>query len=151
MARLQQVELARCYENTPRLSELECLFQTEWADFKFPVGDSFCTELPLPIIALVGGKIVGGVAYTRYKEPNQDNEVIWLNAVFVRSEYRGQGIASQLIQFGISQMTNYRQSRLYAYTDVPAFYESLGWSVVDTESELNHKVMSISLKHQLRA
>ncbi len=58
---------------------------------------------------------------------------------------RGQGIASELINRGVSQVSAATQSNLYVYTNVPSLYESLGWLAVDIESEPNHKVMKVSL------
>ncbi|WP_336751910.1 GNAT family N-acetyltransferase [Aeromonas hydrophila] len=93
--------------------------------------------------------VIGGLAYSRFKEPHRDGEVIWINAVFVSADHRGKGIASQLINAGVSQITSSSHDYLYAYTNVPALYQSLGWSEVDIESELDHKVMQISLKPRL--
>lgn len=60
--------------------------------------------------------------------------------------WRNQGIASELINRGVNQVSEILQDKLYAYTNVAPLYHSLGWSVVDIESELNHSVMSVSLK-----
>ncbi len=97
------------------------------------------------IVALRENKVIGGLAYSRFKEPHGDSEVIWLNAVFVSNEWRGQGIASELINRGVSQVSATTQSNLYAYTNVPSLYVSLGWLSVDIESEPNHKVMKVPL------
>ncbi len=164
-----RVKLATCNENSVLGIAIENLFQSEWADFKF--SDTHIstnastntstvsstnehtqthhhtntTKLPPVIVALVDGQVIGGLAYSRYKEPLTNDEVIWFNALFVRPEWRGKGIASQLINLGIEQVSSEIQHRLYAYTNVPSLYVSLGWSVVDIESEPNHKVMSIAL------
>lgn len=73
-------------------------------------------------------------------------DVVWINAVFVEPQWRGQGIASELINRGVKQVSSTVQSQLYAYTNIMGLYQGLGWSVVDIESEPNHKVMSIELK-----
>ncbi|RBW63613.1 GNAT family N-acetyltransferase, partial [Vibrionales bacterium C3R12] len=70
--------------------------------------------------------------------------------VFVSPELREQGIASELINRGVKQVSEAVQGNLYAYTNVAPLYLSLGWSVVDIESAPNHSVMSISLEPQLR-
>lgn len=93
--------------------------------------------------------VMGGLAYSRFKEPHHGDEVIWINAVFVSAEHRGKGIASQLITAGVSQLLESSQDYLYAYTNVPTLYQSLGWAEVDIESEPDHKVMYISLKSRL--
>jgi len=140
MAKIKKIELKKCDENSPYWSTIEYLFQSEWSDFK--LSDS--AELPPVIIALADGKVIGGLAYSRYQELHGNDEVIWVNAVFVCSEWRGQGIASKLINLGVEQVSVEVQSRLYAHTNIPNLYIALGWSVVDTESEPNHKVMSVA-------
>jgi N-acetylglutamate synthase-like GNAT family acetyltransferase len=100
------------------------------------------------LVALRNNQVIGGLAYSRFKEPHGHSEVIWFNAVFVSPEWRGQGIASELINRGVNQVSDILQSNLYAYTNVASLYTYLGWSVVDIESEPNHSVMSIPLRSQ---
>ncbi|MGF1841705.1 GNAT family N-acetyltransferase [Vibrio clamense] len=135
-----------CDENSPHWADLERLFQSEWSDFFFV--DTYKPEANLPpvLVALINNEVIGGLAYSRFKEPHGSSDVIWFNAVFVSPELRGQGIASELINRGVEQVSETLQSNLYAYTNVPPLYQSLGWSVVDIESEPNHSVMSISLR-----
>ncbi|MEH0724847.1 GNAT family N-acetyltransferase [Vibrio alginolyticus] len=134
-----------CDENSPYLIDLERLFQSEWSDFSFADPYKPEAELPPVIVAMRNNEVIGGLAYSRYQEPHGNSEVVWFNAVYVSPNWRGQGIASELINRGVSQVAATTQSNLYAYTNVPPLYESLGWSVVDIESELNHKVMKVQL------
>ncbi|WP_434999675.1 GNAT family N-acetyltransferase [Vibrio scophthalmi] len=142
---MNKVVFRNCDENSPSWFALEKLFQSEWSDFLFADTCKKGAELPPVLIALKGSEVIGGLAYSRFKEPHQESEVIWLNAVFVLPEWRGQGIASELINRGVSQLSEMQQSSLYAYTNVSPLYESLGWSIIEVESEPNHSVMSISL------
>ncbi|EHR0760687.1 TPA: GNAT family N-acetyltransferase [Vibrio parahaemolyticus] len=134
-----------CDENSPYLIDLERLFQSEWTDFSFADTYKPKSELPPAIVALRNNEVIGGLAYSRYQEPHGHSEVVWFNAVYVSPNWRGQGIASELINRGVSQVSATTQSNLYAYTNVSSLYESLGWSVVDIESEPNHKVMKVRL------
>ncbi|CAL6170129.1 N-acetyltransferase domain-containing protein [Vibrio alginolyticus] len=113
----------------------------------FRFADTYKPEADLPpvIVAMKSNEVIGGLAYSRYQESHGNSEVVWFNAVYVSPNWRGQGIASELISRGVSQVTSTTQSNLYAYTNVPPLYESLGWSVVDIESEPNHKVMKVQL------
>ncbi len=126
--------------------DLERLFQSEWADFSFAESDKPEANLPPTILALRNNEVIGGLAYSRYKEPHGESEVVWLNAVYVSPDWRGQGVASELINRGVNQVSATTQGHLYAYTNLPSMYEHLGWSVVDIESEEHHKVMKISLE-----
>ncbi|MDB1125765.1 GNAT family N-acetyltransferase [Vibrio algarum] len=143
---MEKAELIKCTSDPLFIDELERLFQAKWSDFRFKDTYSDGVDLPLVIVAVVGSKVVGGLAYSRFKEPHQSSEVIWINAVYVREEWRGKGIASKLIRCGVRQVPHQIQDQLYVYTNVAPLYISLGWSVVDIESEPNHNVMSISLK-----
>ncbi|HHQ4529702.1 GNAT family N-acetyltransferase [Aeromonas hydrophila] len=143
------VELIYCREKSSYLVRLELLFQSEWPDFQLCDAYTENASLPPVVIAVANDVVIGGLAYSRFKEPHHDGEVIWINAVLVSADHRGKGIASQLINAGVSQITSSSQGYLYAYTNVPALYQSLGWSEVDIESEPDHKVMQISLKPRL--
>ncbi|MDF4331273.1 GNAT family N-acetyltransferase [Vibrio parahaemolyticus] len=147
---MNKVVFRICNENSQYWIALEKLFQTEWSDFLF--ADAYKSEnyLPPVLVALRNNEVIGGLAYSRYQEPYGNSEVIWLNAVFVSPEWRGQGIASELINRGVNQVSETLQKNLYAYTNVMQLYKSLGWSVVDIDSEPNHSVVSIPLQPQPR-
>ncbi|MBE3714123.1 GNAT family N-acetyltransferase [Vibrio parahaemolyticus] len=147
---MNKVVFRICKENSQYWIALEKLFQTEWSDFLF--ADTYKSEnyLPPVLVAVRNNEVIGGLAYSRYQEPYGNSEVIWLNAVFVSPEWRGQGIASELINRGVNQVSELNQNNIYAYTNVAQLYKSLGWSVVDIDSEPHHSVVSISLQPQPR-
>ncbi|MFA0121396.1 GNAT family N-acetyltransferase, partial [Vibrio sp. 10N.261.48.A2] len=111
-----------------------------------------CVQLPPVIIVLRDNAVIGGLAYSHFQEPHQVRDVVWINAVYVDAQWRGQGIASELINRAVEQMPVYYQSQsskdstsnLYAYTNIAPLYLSLGWSIVEIETEPNHHVMSVS-------
>ena len=142
---MQKVIFRNCDENSPYWSELEGLFQSEWPDFKFQDTYKENVQLPPVITVLRDNVVIGGLAYSYFQEPHQVRDVVWINAVFVDPQWRGQGIASELISRGVRQISSAVQTQLYAYTNIMGLYQGLGWSVVDIESEPNHKVMSIEL------
>ncbi|EML0426635.1 GNAT family N-acetyltransferase [Vibrio parahaemolyticus] len=147
---MNKVVFRNCDENTMYWIALEKLFQTEWSDFLF--ADIYKSEADLPpiIVALRDNEVIGGLSYSRYQEPHGNSEVIWFNALFVSLQWRGLGIGSELINRGVNQVSETLQDNLYAYTNVAQLYKSLGWSVVDIETEPNHSVVSISLQRQPR-
>ncbi|MEZ9189035.1 GNAT family N-acetyltransferase [Vibrio sp. 10N.286.52.F8] len=143
---MQKVIFRNCDESSPYWSEVEDLFQSKWSDFKFKDTYEENVNLPPVITALRDNVVIGGLAYSYFQEPHQVRDVVWINAVFVAPQWRGQGIASELINRGVRQVSSTVQTQLYAYTNVMGLYQGLGWSVVDIESEPNHKVMSIEVK-----
>ncbi|MEZ8649803.1 GNAT family N-acetyltransferase [Vibrio splendidus] len=142
---MQKVIFRNCDESSPYWSELERLFQNEWSDFKFKDTYKDCVQLPPVIVVLRDNVVIGGLAYSHFQEPHQVRDVVWINAVYVDAQWRGQGIASELINRGVKQVSSTVQTQLYVYTNVMELYQGLGWSVVDIDSEANHKVMSIEL------
>ncbi|WP_017091380.1 GNAT family N-acetyltransferase [Vibrio splendidus] len=142
---MQKVIFRNCDESSPYWSELERLFQSEWSDFKFKDTYKDCVQLPPVIVVLRDNVVIGGLAYSHFQEPHQVRDVVWINAVYVDAQWRGQGIASELINRGVKQVYSTVQTQLYVYTNVMELYQGLGWSVVDIDSEANHKVMSIEL------
>ena len=142
---MQKVIFRNCDESSPYWSELERLFQSEWSGFKFKDTYKDCVQLPPVIVVLRDNVVIGGLAYSHFQEPNQVRDVVWINAVYVDAQWRGQGIASELINRGVKQFSSTVQTQLYVYTNVMELYQGLGWSVVDIDSEANHKVMSIEL------
>ncbi|MEZ8785866.1 GNAT family N-acetyltransferase [Vibrio splendidus] len=142
---MQKVIFRNCDESSPYWSDLERLFQSEWSDFKFKDTYKDCVQLPPVIVVLRDNVVIGGLAYSHFQEPHQVRDVVWINAVYVDAQWRGQGIASELINRGVEQVSSTVQTQLYVYTNVMELYQGLGWSVVDIDSEANHKVMSIEL------
>ncbi|PTO55212.1 GNAT family N-acetyltransferase [Vibrio splendidus] len=142
---MQKVIFRNCDESSPYWSELERLFQSEWSGFKFKDTYKDCVQLPPVIVVLRDNVVIGGLAYSHFQEPHQVRDVVWINAVYVDAQWRGQGIASELINRGVEQVSSTVQTQLYVYTNVMELYQGLGWSVVDIDSEANHKVMSIEL------
>ncbi|MDH5979097.1 GNAT family N-acetyltransferase [Vibrio splendidus] len=142
---MQKVIFRNCDESSPYWSELEGLFQSEWSDFKFKDTYKENVKLPPVITVLRDNVVIGGLAYSHFQEPHQVRDVVWINAVYVDAQWRGQGIASELINRGVKQFSSTVQTQLYVYTNVMELYQGLGWSVVDIDSEANHKVMSIEL------
>ncbi len=154
---MQKVVFRQCVQHSPHWQELERLFQSEWADFEFQSAypeqsDSTNTHLPPVIVVIRENVVIGGLAYSHFQEPHQVRDVAWINAVYVDEKWRGQGIASELIQRAVRQMPGFYQSKaeedsaskLYAYTNIPSLYLSLGWSSVDIETDPDHHVMCVS-------
>ena len=146
MHQIPTIKLQQCAQYSKYWLSIERFFQSAWPDFKFC--DSYTPEVQLPpvIIALANEQLIGGLAYSDFKAPFSDEKVIWINALYVDPIWRNNTVASQLLQQAIVQMPKGRQDHLYAYTNVPALYASLGWSALNIESEPDHKVMAIKLE-----
>ncbi|MBT8118700.1 MAG: GNAT family N-acetyltransferase [Gammaproteobacteria bacterium] len=66
----------------------------------------------------------------------------WLASVFVRPEYRKQGIGRKLVLHVMAQAQAAHIGRLYLYTpDKTGFYLKLGWSILEQRQYQNHEVI----------
>ncbi|WP_454441545.1 GNAT family N-acetyltransferase [Vibrio bathopelagicus] len=158
---MQRVIFRQCEQHSPYWQQLERLFQSEWSDFEFEASypdeaNLDNSRLPPVIVVLRDNVVIGGLAYSHFQEPHQVRDVVWVNAVYVDSQWRGQGIASELIKRAVAQMPDYYRSQpqsqsskystpnLYAYTNITPLYLSLGWSIVEIKTDPEHYVMSVS-------
>lgn len=135
------MKINQCEVDSAYVRELESLFKSEWGDFSFEKYDS---ALPLPLVAIFDGKVVGGLAFTFYPHPKQKRQSLWINALYVLPEYRRQAIAKQLIERSVLEVPEH-YDELFAYTHVFSLYEGLGWLEIEAETEPKHKVMSLNL------
>ena len=142
---MQEIELKQVTQEMGQWRELEALFQSEWADLVLDEHYKEGAHLPHALMALKEGKVIGGLAFSRYKEPNKTDEVVWINALVVHKDCRGQGLASNLLRFALDQLAIPAQAYLYANTNVAPLYTALGWFIVDTPSEVDHHIVAISL------
>lgn len=127
------------------LKELATLCQLEWNDVEPFVTAQDGLPIPLPILAIEEELLVGGLAFTRFLEPNGTSQVIWINAVLVKVEFRGCGVASRLIKCAMEQLLDFEQSTLYVYTNIPKLYLQLGWEINTQGTDDEHVVMGINI------
>ncbi|WP_117234190.1 GNAT family N-acetyltransferase [Vibrio maerlii] len=142
MRGIQNIQIIKCSIGDANSQKLESLFQSQWSDFTFV---DYNDALPSPLVGLIDGSVVGGLAYTFFKAPQSKGIALWVNAVFISREYRGQGIATKLIQQAMFDVKALKNLSLYAYTHVPKLYKGLGWSEVEAEAEEDHYVMGVDL------
>ncbi|MDN3679104.1 GNAT family N-acetyltransferase [Vibrio tapetis subsp. quintayensis] len=137
------IDIVESQTGSRYLTEVTRLFQSEWPDFEpyTPVVNGF--EVPLPILALSNADLVGGLAFTRFPEPNANRQALWINAVLVEAKSRKQGVSSNLIRRAESLAKHNGELSLYVYTHIPTLYQKLGWEVTDTSDE--HMVLRKTL------
>ena len=78
--------------------------------------------------------MIGGLSFTAFKAPEcmgiVESIAVWVNALRVEPSFRGQGVASKLIQYA-----QHKASPLYALTDVPLLYTKLGWCQIQVDKD----------------
>jgi predicted N-acetyltransferase YhbS len=102
------------------------------------------TRIPLSLIALVNGELVGTVNLIENDDTKRAHLRPWLAAMVVRADRRGQGIGTALVQALLTQISNMKLAQVYLGTDGPGFYQSLG-AVVHEQVHANFSIMRFDI------
>lgn len=100
-------------------------------------------DCPPTLIAMLAGQAIGVLSYRTYRLANRDTEDLWINALYVAKPQRGKGVGARLVEAGVKaakQEASCRKS-LYVYTDIPIFYEQLGWQRVDFNQQTEMHIL----------
>lgn len=84
------------------------------------------SRIPLSLIALVDGELVGTVNLIDNDDSNRTHLHPWLAAMVVAKEFRGQGIGTQLVRALLAEAQRLGFATVYFGTDGPGFYERIG-------------------------
>lgn len=89
------------------------------------------TQVPLSIVAFTDdGKPVGTASLTELDMKSHPELTPWLGSVYVSSEARGHGVASELCKRIENETKRLGHSKLYLFTeDQMALYGRMGWTV----------------------
>ena len=125
------IKIITCSENSHLVKELSELLHSQWDK----IDPMFAVSLPSPLVAMdERDRLSGGLVFTFAPEPNGSNPAVWVNAVIVKPEQRGRGIASTLVRAAKSHAAQEQNiDRLYVYTDVIDLYRKTGWSIVQQD------------------
>jgi GNAT superfamily N-acetyltransferase len=89
-------------------------------------------SLPLAVVALHNGKVIGTASLKVHDLDIRPEITPWLGGVFVVPQWRGRGIATQLIVRAIEEAHRLQLSELYLWTpSAKSLYERLGWSELE--------------------
>jgi len=116
----------------------------EWG----PIEQLYSEDTPalaMPILAFENDVLVGGMSFILYNKPGTSSKTMWINTLYIATEYRGKGIASQIILAAESVFTRWKEADMYVFTDKPSLYSKLGWQILIEEKEgwVLHKHLSI--------
>ena len=95
---------------------------------------SICGRKGVPsfVIAVKGTRLIGSASLIAHDMDNRPDLTPWLADVFVKPAYRGQGVATSLIQRIEAEAKSAGITRLYLYTpDAAELYRRLGWNTVE--------------------
>lgn len=136
------MNIVQCEPDSKYFFEVEGLFKVQWPDFSF---DNYSAQLPPPIAVLADNEPVAGIAFTHYPHPLTRKSVIWINALYVLPKFRKKGLAKRLVELATQKVMASGQSQILAYTDIPEFYQAMGWGEIGTSSDSIHKIMAFTM------
>jgi GNAT superfamily N-acetyltransferase len=113
--------------------------------------NSLSEQKPLPkfYIELENNEIIGTYALLVNDLISRQDIMPWFACLFVKKNFRGKGIAANLLNHGLRQAALKGFDTLYLSTDLEDFYEKKGWTFFD----YGYGVSGIKLKiysHQTR-
>jgi predicted N-acetyltransferase YhbS len=91
--------------------------------------------VPVPLLAVLDQKLIGGLAFTSYPVPGNNCSGLWINALIVAPEHRGKGVGSQLIMAAETEAKRVESASLFVYTSIQSLYQKLGWVELSTSGE----------------
>lgn len=84
--------------------------------------------IPSIFIVVSGGKLLGSAALIEHDMDSKPDLTPWLAGVYVKKEFRHQGIAKKLVAYCEKEAMRSNVKYLYLYTQFASvLYESLGW------------------------
>jgi GNAT superfamily N-acetyltransferase len=110
-----------------------------------------CVEgraLPITYVALQDGELAGSIGlYEREMGEAQPPERrFWMGFLFVHPDYRGQGLAKQLMQHMEAHAARFGIADLYLFTtNMAAAYANMGWQVVE-QLEFEGEMVTVMVK-----
>ncbi|MHA3739171.1 GNAT family N-acetyltransferase [Pseudomonas sp. Eth.TT006] len=124
------------------IEELAALHFEEWGRFRpgQTVEDRIkhmrksCSKgaIPSVVVALEGSRLLGGAMLLENDLKLRPDLTPWLAGVYVKTQERGRGIASQLVNRVAEEAAALGVRELYLYTDASqALYARQGWQVVE--------------------
>lgn len=105
-------------------------------------------QVPLIILAIEGQTLVGAVQI-KYREMTiYPDKEYWLGGVYVNPDYRGQHIASQLVQHAEKRAIELKINLLHLQTESlnGGLYAKLGWEI---ESQVNYRGVDVAVMEKV--
>lgn len=138
----KSLEISYLADRMEFVDELATLHQAQWGHLnpemtlhgrkELIAGAAGKKAIPSVFIALVENELAGFAAIIPHDMEDRPDLTPWLAAVYVKEEFRRQGIASKLVTRCEQEAAELNVSTLYLYTNsASGLYEKLGWSLLE--------------------
>ncbi len=105
-------------------------------------------QIPTTFVALAGETLLGSASLVEHDMHDRRELSPWLASVFVAPTHRRQGVGSRLVERVVAEAGALGVKRLYLFTpDREAWYASLGWSLVERTSYMDHPAVIMCLNN----
>jgi len=132
-------------KNYPMLvKEIAACFYSEWhylypqrslKDFEDSIiGRLRDDRIPLSLVAVQDDKFLGTISLKQYDMDTRKDLTPWLAGLYVKKEFRNQGLGKKLIEKLFKVANQLEIKKLYLFTpSARGYYEKLGWRTVSEE------------------
>ncbi|HEY8568509.1 GNAT family N-acetyltransferase [Microbulbifer sp.] len=97
--------------------------------------------IPSTFVAVDNEEVIGSISLLERDMDIDEPWTPWLANLFVRPDYRNQGVGRQLIEYLIRFCYGNSVNRLYLFTpDSRSYYEGLGWTLLRHQVYKGEKV-----------
>lgn len=87
---------------------------------------------PLTLVGFLNGEAVASASLKIGEMETHPHYKHWLGAVYIRPDYRGQGLGFEIVNHATSIAANIKISPIYLYTHShESFYDRLGWRTIE--------------------
>jgi len=88
-------------------------------------------DIPQTFIALYNNELIGTVSLWNNERAFTQNLRPWLACLFVKNQFRKQGVGKVLQSFAIQKAKAMGYNKLYLMTEHTGYYEKLGWKFLE--------------------
>lgn len=92
-------------------------------------------NLPLPILSFQNGTLTGGLSFIHFKSPECEEDVLWINTLYVDTPFRRRYAAQHLVSYAEQLARDHDYHMIYVYTVIPDLYKKLGWTEIKNDGE----------------
>lgn len=103
---------------------------------------------PLTLVGFSDKKAIASASIKIREMETHPQYEHWLGAVFIKPDFRGKGLGSQVVRHTVDVATRLKIERLYLYTHShERFYDRLGWCTIERPQYHGRRValMAITL------